>query len=210
LFSHLAAIIGLKAGMRIRPQLAASAICSLASPLDTLFIASKGGVFSMKTTVTVRKSIYLTDRDSGDIVCSIELETAQDALLTAPDAYHRQVRAVIESCRKVVNGEAVRDEPPQEIAPVAVTGSVIPERPRNGGEQKNGARASDKQLVYLRQLARLVPAVGLRRLEEVAQNVCGKATVVLSTSEASRLIDSLKAVKAGEVDINQILPGAPA
>lgn len=164
----------------------------------------------MKTIVTVRKSINLMDQNPGDITCSIQLEIAQDFLLTDPDAFRHQVRAVVEACRKAINGEAAHDEPPQEIAPVAVPRSAVPESPRNVSEQRNGGRASDKQLVYLRQLARLVPAVGLRRLEEVAQNVCGKTTVVLSTAEASRLIDSLKAVKAGEMELQQLLPGASA
>lgn len=164
----------------------------------------------MKTTITVRKRISLTDQDSGEVTCFVELDSAQDVLLTDPDAFRHQVRAAITACRHAITGESAQDEPPPEFAPVAVPRSAMLENSRNGGEQRNGARASDKQLIYLRQLARLVPAVGLRRLEEVAQNVCGKTTVVLSTAEASRLIDSLKAVKAGEMDLEQILPGAPA
>ena len=164
----------------------------------------------MKTNITVRRSANLAVEDSGDIVCCVQLESDQDVLLTDLDALCHQVRAAVCACQRAICGESDRNAPEHGDSHLAVPSSTPIGNLRSSADQQKGARASDKQLVYLRQLARLVPAVGLRRLDELAQNVCGKTTVVLSTAEASRLIDSLKAVKAGELDLQEILPGAPS
>jgi hypothetical protein len=169
----------------------------------------------MKATVGICKKEGQPDYGSIGATCHVEFDLSQELVQDDPESFHQQVRDAFAACSQAVHDELARQrgssatEKPAAPKP-ASNGNGAPHRNLQQHAIPAAGRASDKQLVYLRQLARLVPAVGLRRLEEVAQNVCGKTTVVLSTAEASRLIDSLKAVKAGELDLEQILPGAPA
>jgi len=169
----------------------------------------------MKATVGICKKIGQPDYGSLGATCHVEFDLDQALIAHDLESFRQQISDAFAACSEAVHEELARQrgssatEKPAASKP-ASNGNGAPHR--NGQQHTTpvAAPASEKQLIYLRQLARLVPAVGLRRLDEVAQSVCGKTTVVLSTAEASRLIDSLKAVKAGEIDLQQILPGAPA
>jgi len=78
----------------------------------------------------------------------------------------------------------------------------------SNGSPNHGA--SSRQIEYLNQLARQIDGLGVRRLESLAQRICGKPLANLSSFDASSLIDTLKAIKAGKLDVDGALQGAPS
>ena len=175
----------------------------------------------MKLNVGLCRKIGQPDYGSLGATCNVEVELSGSLLQEDLEGFHRQVRAAYDACRQAVANELARNQsndastnraqvstqPPPES-----TGGQQNGNGQNGnGQNGNGGRgASDKQLTFIRQLAGQIKGLGVRRLETLAQNMYSKPLAGLNSFEASGVIDTLKAIKAGDVDLDVALNGAAA
>ena len=161
--------------------------------------------------------------------CNVSFEAGHDLLDNDLAGFHAKVKNAFVACRQAVKDELA----PEQQAENAVNGNGHAVADSNGhanghtnghaatngngnGQSTNGngrnghaaTMASEKQLGYARQLAKAIQGLGIRRLESLATKMYGKQLVALTTLDASGLIDTLKSVKAGEIDINAVLEPA--
>jgi hypothetical protein len=172
-------------------------------------------------TVNVGYSQKLGRPDYGSIgaSCHIECELEGRLALEDPSGFQTKVRELYASCAKAVHEELVQRtsaSPSVEQAPAATNGARKTSngaKPHSSGNSRAGTngsanhRASDRQAEYLQQLARQIPAFGVRKLEWLAQRICGKPLAELSNFDASSLIDTLKAIKEGRLDVEAVAEG---
>ena len=179
----------------------------------------------MPTTINVglSKKIGTVNYGSLGASCSVQFEADHGLLEDDLNAFHRKVQTAFVACRQAVNDELARQtsvppaantngtttSPPAQPAH-ATTGNDAGDNHSNGNGHRNGTTghsASEKQLGFARQLAKAIPGLGIRRLETLSQKMYGKSLVALTSMDASGLIDTLKAIKAGDIDVNQVLEG---
>jgi hypothetical protein len=174
----------------------------------------------MKITVGLNKKIGQANYGSIGANCGIEFD-ADQSLLQNEEALRRQVQRAYAACAQAVNDELARQQGQSGGNGIGTTGqpATLPGQasaPINGnGSNGNGhsggkgkAGPSDKQMIYLRQLAGQIKGLGVRKLDQLAQTMFGKPVASLSSLDVSGLIDTLKGVKAGEIDLDSVLGGA--
>ena len=171
----------------------------------------------LKLNVGVNKKIGLPDYGSLGTSCHVEVEVDGHLIFDDLDAFHQKVRQAYVACAQAVNDELARqqDSPSQIEHPAPATSRTAASTNGNGNGNghrngTNGGTASQKQLNYANQLAGQIQGLGVRRLEALAIKMFGKPIAGLSSLDASSLIDTLKAIKDGRLDLNAALDGAPA
>lgn len=154
----------------------------------------------LKLNVGLSKKIGQPDYGSLGASCHIEVELDHALVFEDLDRFQERVSNVFDACRQAVTEELTRQ--PSPAAEPAHNG--YPSRPINGRETNgasNGHRASQKQLDYAKQLAGQIRGLGVRRLEGLASKMFDKPLAGLSSLDASGLIDALKEIKVGKVDL---------
>lgn len=176
----------------------------------------------IKLNVGLSKKIGLPDYGSLGATCHLEVELSGDLLEDDLEGFHQRVQRVYTACRQAVSDELARHRQASEAQAAAQPAEAGRRRMRanNGhsggatnGSRRTGSavhRASAKQLEYAAQLAGQIRGLGEGRLETLSQRMFSKPVADLSSLDASGLIDALKAIKSGQIDLGQALSGAAA
>ncbi|MCA9124936.1 MAG: hypothetical protein H6822_24515 [Planctomycetaceae bacterium] len=168
----------------------------------------------LKLNVGVNKKVGLPDYGSLGTSCHVEVEVESGLIFDDLDAFHQKVRQAYVACAQAVNDELARQQGasvrPASQPQAGTTGSNAATNGNGHRNGSNGGTASQKQLNYANQLAGQIQGLGVRRLESLATKMFGKPLAGLSSLDASSLIDTLKAIKDGRLDLNAALDGAPA
>ena len=181
----------------------------------------KQTIMPLKLIVGISKKVGLPDYGSLGTTCNVEVEVDGRLIFDDLEAFHQKVRQAYVACAQAVNDELARQqgsirqtERQTHDAPHTDTGSDTPpatSATNNGNGNRNGTNgggASQKQLNYANQLAGQIQGLGVRRLEALANKMFGKPIAGMSSLDASGLIDTLKAIKEGRLDLTAALDGA--
>ena len=180
----------------------------------------------LKTNVGVSRKV--SDNQYGSRGASVNLEVELDStLINDPERFHERIRQVFRLAQQAIDEELGRQQgngmenhatnraqPSHNGNGNGRTATVTPRRMATATRRTaTVARSIDvrleKQLNFAKQLAKGIPNLGVRRLETLVQKMCGKPLAALTTLDASGLIDTLKSIKAGEIDIDAVLGETP-
>jgi len=153
---------------------------------------------ALVVNVGISKKVGLPDYGSLGASCNVQFECEWGTLHSDPAAFHQQVRNAYVAVSKSVNEELARHQNGTGASPTAPT-------PASNG--RNGHGASEKQLSYARQLAGQIDGLGIRQLDSLVQRMFGKPVAGLTSLDASGLIDVLKDMKVGKLDVNAAING---
>ena len=176
----------------------------------------------LKTNVGVSRKV--SDNSYGSRGASVNLEVELDSsLIQEPERFHERIRQVFRLAQQAIDEELNRQHG-NGTGNHASNGSNghAAKSSNNGGSNGsghpatngNGTRngqtgniASEKQLNFAKQLAKGIPNLGVRKLETLVHKMYGKPLAALTTLDASGLIDTLKSIKAGEINLDTVLEG---
>ena len=170
--------------------------------------------------VGLSKKLGMPDFGSVGATCSVTFEADHALLEHDLDGFHQRVKNAFAACHQAVQDQLAREvnaEASSTGAPdnqshteaSAQSDQTLPTQPQDGGNGGNWHPATEKQTTYLRQLAKQVDGLGVRRLESLAQKLYSKPVAGLAGFEASRMIKTIKAIQDGEIDLAAVLSGAP-
>jgi len=148
----------------------------------------------LKLSAGLTKKVGLPNYGSLGAACHVELEL-DSALLQSPAALQAQVALAYDVCRRAVEAELNR-EPDVSAETVATNGHS---NGHSNGHEEPVQPATDRQINYARQLASEIPGIGWQGLDSTIQQRFEKSIAKLTKSEASRIIERLRQIKAGHL-----------
>lgn len=163
----------------------------------------------LKLNIGLSKKQGLPDYGSVGASCNVELELDSMALSNGQEQFHHAVQSTYKACRKAVDDELARQCAEQlnklgTVGPAARIDQVDDLHPHQ--RRHNGmAGATEKQFDYIHRLSSQINGLGTRRLESLVGRMYDKPMVAISGIEASGLIDTLKAIKGGRVELESLL-----
>jgi hypothetical protein len=171
--------------------------------------------------IGLSKKVGTANYGSLGASCNVEFEVEHGLLDRDLEGFHERVKNAFNAVRR-----AVEDQLARELnTPASNNGTAMPgpasaanntnsngagNSPANGNchrSDSNGHGASEKQLSFARQLSKGIQGLGIRRLDALSQKMFDKPLAALSSLEASGLIDALKSIKTGEIDLDAVLSG---
>ena len=164
----------------------------------------------MRLNVGVCRKIGLPEYSSVGATCNVEIELFGSLLQDDIQAFHQQVRTAYDACRQAVSDELAKHQSMGSDTNCSGANTQIPpestasQQNGNGHNGNGGRQVTDKQLTYIRQLGSQVKGFGARRLDKLTNDMFGKPLAGLTSLEASGLIDHLKCIKAGELDLQAV------
>ena len=175
----------------------------------------------LKLNLGVSKKLGLPDYGSLGASCHLDLELDSSLIDGDLAGFHERVRRTYAACTQAVDDELARQledagPPTRQTALPRSRVSAAAAHGTNGTSKtaagKNGhpARATAKQRDYTQQLAGEIHGLGARRLETLSAKMFGKPLAELTSLDASGLIDTLKQIKGGQIDLEAALSGAAA
>jgi hypothetical protein len=177
----------------------------------------------MILNVGLSKKIGQPNYGSLGASCNVQVELPANLIAGDLESCHRQARKAYVACSQAVNDELAwhqgqsNGRSTKAYRPVVSVPATSAAGPQNGNghaaDIDHGAGggvpgASQRQIDYINQLARQVRGLDVRRLEELSQRMCGMPVAGLSSLDASGLIDCLKAINAGKINLDNALNGA--
>ena len=163
----------------------------------------------LKLNVGLSKKIGQPDYGSLGASCNVEVELDSAMLFDDPDAFHERTMNAYAACRQAVEDQLARQQVSsgQDSTDGKTASSTAT---RHSHDSSNGHRATQRQLDYARQLAGQIRGLGVDQLEDLAETMFSKSLADLSSLDASGLIDTLKEIKAGKIELQGALGGAAA
>jgi len=177
----------------------------------------------MRLNIGLARKVGLPEYSSICASCNVEVELNGSMVFDDLEGFHRHVRQAYVACQQAVNDQLARQPQGGSSASQVHTGQAAPPPQQaacpsgngtgegngsHGSRASNGHAASEKQMSYIQQLARQIRGLGVRRLDDLSQRMFGKPVAGLTSLDASGLIDTLKAVKGGEISLDHALNGA--
>jgi len=169
----------------------------------------------LKLNVGLTRKVGQENFGSLGAHCAVEVELDGSLLQHDLEAFQRHVRTAYAACRQAVQDELARH---QQADQTGTDNHAASGGPNGNGHGQNGGRsaagsngnghlASEKQHAFARQLAGQIKGLGVRRLEDLCQRMFAKPLAAISSLDASGIIDVLKDIKAGKIDVEQALSG---
>jgi len=167
----------------------------------------------LKLNVGTSQKVGLPHYSSLGAACHLEIELDGNLIDRNPEALDEHIQMAYRVC-----GRAVQEELSRQRALLASEENLASEqsaRDRPHPEPTHEAltsAASDKpflterQLAYLRKLAAQIRELGAPSLETLAPHLVGSPVEELTSQQASTLIDTLKAIREGEVELASVCP----